>query len=398
MLRDKTIADYLLEHCCGTTVFSKVDHGQKLLDHITQQFKLAGLPVPQTYMKSVDNLAIRVNKFMADKSGHFKKEVDANCELVRYVLALRGIDTKKGLLAAMTEHNLEPVASPEVLPSPLEEGQPMSFTAKLEIRPRIANLDTEGLEVVRPSVEVADADIDREVERLRLEHATVAAPEPARPAQKGDLLVIDYAVHLGGARREDMGATDRPVELDGERLLPEFEAGLIGANVGDEKSIAVKFQDDHGNAGWTAVHHPFTSPNNEWIDTFESSPGDALAWAYDIVCNGNEIGGGSIRIHRADVQQRVFGILGITPEEAQDKFGFLLDALQYGAPLHGGLAFGLDRIVTLMTGAESIRDVIAFPKTQRAQCLLTQAPGLVDEKQLRELHIRLRNADLGSKA
>jgi len=155
---------------------------------------------------------------------------------------------QKGLLAAMTEHNLEPVASPEVLPSPLEDGQPMSFTAKLEIRPRIANLDTEGLEVVRPSADIADADIDREVERLRLENADVAAPEPARPAQKGDLLVIDYEVHLGGARREDMGATDRPVELDGERLLPEFEAGLIGANVGDAKSIEVKFQDDHGNA------------------------------------------------------------------------------------------------------------------------------------------------------
>ena len=101
VLRDKTIADYLLEHCCGTTVFSKLDHGQKLLDHITQQFKLAGLPVPQTYMKSVDNVCDRVKKFTADKSGHFKKEVDANCELVRYVLALRGIDTKKGLLAAI---------------------------------------------------------------------------------------------------------------------------------------------------------------------------------------------------------------------------------------------------------------------------------------------------------
>ena len=101
VLRDKTIADYLLEHCCRTTAFSKLDHGQKLLDHITQQFKLAGLPVPQTYMKSVDNVCDRVKKFMADKSGHFKKEVDANCELVRYVLALRGIDTKKGLLAAI---------------------------------------------------------------------------------------------------------------------------------------------------------------------------------------------------------------------------------------------------------------------------------------------------------
>ena len=111
VLREKTIADYLLEHFCGTTVFSKQDHGQKLLDHITQQFELAGLPVPQTYMKSVDNLAIRVNKLMADKKGDFKKEVDANCELVRYVLALRGIDTKKGLLAAIAT-----VAAPATAP------------------------------------------------------------------------------------------------------------------------------------------------------------------------------------------------------------------------------------------------------------------------------------------
>ena len=120
VLRDKTIADYLLEHCCRTTAFSKLDHGQKLLDHITQQFKLAGLPVPQTYMKSVDNLAIRVNKFMADKTGNFKKEVDANCELVRYVLALRGIDTKKGLLAAIAT-----AAAPATWSRPLRPCKPL---------------------------------------------------------------------------------------------------------------------------------------------------------------------------------------------------------------------------------------------------------------------------------
>jgi aspartyl-tRNA synthetase len=151
------------------------------------------------------------------------------------------------------------------------------------------------------------------------------------------------------------------------------------------------FEYDEEADRWTAVHHPFTAPKDGHEDWMVTAPEKCVAKGYDMVLNGWEIGGGSVRIHRADVQQKVFDALKITPEEAQLKFGFLLDALQYGAPPHGGLAFGLDRVVTLMTGAESIRDVIAFPKTQRAQCLLTQAPSLVDEKQLRELHIRLRN-------
>ena len=153
------------------------------------------------------------------------------------------------------------------------------------------------------------------------------------------------------------------------------------------------FEFDDESQRYTAVHHPFTAPKDGHEDWMVTAPEKCISKGYDMVLNGWEMGGGSVRIHRADVQQKVFDALKITPEEAQLKFGFLLDALQYGAPPHGGLAFGLDRIVTLMTGAESIRDVIAFPKTQRAQCLLTQAPSVVDEKQLRELHIRLRNPD-----
>ncbi len=150
------------------------------------------------------------------------------------------------------------------------------------------------------------------------------------------------------------------------------------------------FEFDEENKRWTSCHHPFTSPKDGHEALMATDPGKCMAKAYDLALNGWEMGGGSVRIHRADVQEKVFEALGIGAEEQQAKFGFLLDALKYGAPPHGGLAFGLDRIVTMMAGAESIRDVIAFPKTQRAQCLLTDAPSDVDEKQLRELHIRLR--------
>jgi aspartyl-tRNA synthetase len=154
------------------------------------------------------------------------------------------------------------------------------------------------------------------------------------------------------------------------------------------------FEYDEADARWVAVHHPFTAPKDGHEDYMATDPGRCIAKAYDMVLNGWEIGGGSVRIHREEVQSKVFRALKIGPDEARAKFGFLLDALQYGAPPHGGIAFGLDRIVTMMAGAESIRDVIAFPKTQRAQDLLTQAPSPVDEKQLRELHIRLRATEI----
>ena len=146
-------------------------------------------------------------------------------------------------------------------------------------------------------------------------------------------------------------------------------------------------EDDEGNKGWTAVHHPFTSPNLEWRDNFEQAPDQALAWAYDIVCNGNEIGGGSIRIHQADVQQRVFAMLGMSEAEAQEKFGFLLEAFTFGPPPHGGIAIGWDRTCMLLAGATSLRDVIAFPKTGAGHDPLTGAPSTITVQQRREAGI-----------
>jgi aspartyl-tRNA synthetase len=205
-------------------------------------------------------------------------------------------------------------------------------------------------------------------------------------AQNGDL--IFFGADKAKVVNDALGALRVKVGLS------EFgrARGLVQ---GDWKPLWVvdfpMFDYSESEQRWSAMHHPFTSPKDGHEDWLETDPGRCVAKAYDVVLNGIELGGGSVRIHREDVQSKVFRALKIGAEEAQAKFGFLLDALQYGAPPHGGIAIGLDRFVMLMTGAESLRDVIAFPKTQRAQDLLTNAPGPVDDRQLRELHIRLRN-------
>jgi aspartyl-tRNA synthetase len=188
----------------------------------------------------------------------------------------------------------------------------------------------------------------------------------------------------------------------GKAKIVNEALGALRAKVGQDRSLSEPgwkplwvidfpmFERIEEENRWQALHHPFTSPADGHENLLETDPGKALSKAFDMVLNGSEIGGGSVRIHHQEIQLKVFHALNISVNEAQEKFGFLLEALQYGAPPHGGIAFGLDRIVAMMTGAESIRDVIAFPKTQRTQCLLTQAPSIVDEKQLRELHIQLK--------
>lgn len=188
----------------------------------------------------------------------------------------------------------------------------------------------------------------------------------------------------------------------GKAKIVNEALGALRAKVGQDRSLSEPgwkplwvidfpmFERIEEENRWQALHHPFTSPADGHENLLETDPGKALSKAFDMVLNGSEIGGGSVRIHRQEIQLKVFHALNISANEAQEKFGFLLEALQYGAPPHGGIAFGLDRVVAMMTGAESIRDVIAFPKTQRTQCLLTQAPSIVDEKQLRELHIQLK--------
>jgi aspartyl-tRNA synthetase len=201
-------------------------------------------------------------------------------------------------------------------------------------------------------------------------------------AQPGDC--VFFAAGPASSARALLGATRLEI---GRRLGLIDEAAWSFVWIVDAPLFELVSETDDvavGSGAWTAVHHAFTSPKPESMDTFDTDPGSALAYAYDIVCNGNEIGGGSIRIHRADVQERVFAVLGLSKEQAQEKFGFLLEAFKYGAPPHGGIAFGWDRICALLAGSDSIRDVIAFPKTGGGYDPLTSAPAPITPEQRKE--------------
>ncbi|MBN9740237.1 aspartate--tRNA ligase [Amycolatopsis sp. A1MSW2902] len=220
------------------------------------------------------------------------------------------------------------------------------------------------------------------------ERANVAEAAGAKP---GDCIFfaagkVSAAQPLLGAARDEIGRRLGLIDEDAWSFVWVVDAPLFAPveDIGDDVAV--------GSGKWTAVHHAFTSPTPEWIDKFEQDPGNALAYAYDLVCNGNEIGGGSIRIHREDVQKRVFALMGLGEEEAQEKFGFLLEAFQFGAPPHGGIAFGWDRIVMLLAKADSLRDVIAFPKTGGGYDPLTAAPAPITAQQRKEAGIDAKPA------
>jgi len=229
------------------------------------------------------------------------------------------------------------------------------------------------------------------------ERAGLAAATGANP---GDCIFfaagpVDSSRALLGAARLEIGKRCGLIDDNEWTFVWVVDAPLFkpSAEAKADGDVAL------GKSAWTAVHHAFTSPKPECLDTFDTDPGSALAYAYDIVCNGNEIGGGSIRIHRSDVQERVFNVMGIGEQEAQEKFGFLLDAFKFGAPPHGGIAFGWDRIVSLLTGADSIRDVIAFPKSGGGFDPLTEAPAPITPEQRKEAGVdAVPDNDCGSAA